>query len=116
MSLIAVAPDSSATAFPVRNPCKCVYASSAADGRAVAHGHAGPGTAHQYGHQPDRDAYIHRAWMRRGALNSAFAGRPQIAIANTASDLVPCNRHLSEVGEHVRQGADPKMALSHFRW
>jgi dihydroxy-acid dehydratase len=60
-------------------------------------------SAQWYGGQ-DRDAYIHRAWMRRGAPDSAFAGRPQIAIANTASDLVPCNRHLSEVGEHVRQG------------
>ena len=56
-----------------------------------------------YGGQ-DRNAYIHRAWMRRGAPESAFSGRPQIAIANTASDLVPCNRHLSEVAEHVKQG------------
>jgi dihydroxy-acid dehydratase len=56
-----------------------------------------------YGGQ-DRNAYIHRAWMRRGAPPSAFTGRPQIAIANTASDLVPCNRHLSEVAEHVKQG------------
>jgi dihydroxy-acid dehydratase len=56
-----------------------------------------------YGGQ-DRNAYIHRAWMRRGAPASAFTGRPQIAIANTASDLVPCNRHLTEVAEHVKQG------------
>ncbi|HEY4465388.1 MAG TPA: IlvD/Edd family dehydratase [Streptosporangiaceae bacterium] len=53
---------------------------------------------------PGRNAYVHRAWMRRGAPDSAFTGRPQIAIANTASDLVPCNRHLSEVAEHVKQG------------
>jgi dihydroxy-acid dehydratase len=52
----------------------------------------------------DRDAYIHRAWMRRGLPDSAFTGRPQIAIANTASDLVPCNRHLSEVAQHVAAG------------
>jgi dihydroxy-acid dehydratase len=52
----------------------------------------------------DRNAYIHRAWMRRGAPNSAFEGRPQIAIANTASDLTPCNSHLNEVAEHVKQG------------
>src|SRR4051795_12897237 len=50
-----------------------------------------------------RNAYIHRAWMRRGAPDDAF-GRPQIAIANTASDLVPCNRHLSEVAAAVREG------------
>jgi dihydroxy-acid dehydratase len=52
----------------------------------------------------DRDGYLHRAWMRRGLPDSAFRGRPQIAIANTASDLVPCNRHLSEVAQHVAAG------------
>ncbi len=52
----------------------------------------------------DRNAYIHRAWMRRGLPNSAFQGRPQIAIANTASDLTPCNAHLNEVAEHVKRG------------
>jgi len=52
----------------------------------------------------DRNAYIHRAWMRRGLPDSAFEGRPQIAIANTASDLTPCNSHLNEVAEHVGRG------------
>ena len=52
----------------------------------------------------DRNAYIHRAWMRRGLPDSAFEGRPQIAIANTASDLTPCNSHLNEVSEHVARG------------
>ena len=52
----------------------------------------------------DRNAYIHRAWMRRGLPGSAFQGRPQIAIANTASDLTPCNSHLDEVAEHVKRG------------
>ncbi len=52
----------------------------------------------------DRNAYIHRAWMRRGAPSDAFAGRPQIAIANTASDLTPCNAHLTEVAAAVRDG------------
>ena len=43
----------------------------------------------------DRNAYIHRAWMRRGLPASAFEGaRPHIAIANTASDLVPCNMQI----------------------
>jgi dihydroxy-acid dehydratase len=51
-----------------------------------------------------RNAYIHRAWMRRGAPNSAFHSRPQVAIANTASDLTPCNSHLNEVAESVKQG------------
>jgi dihydroxy-acid dehydratase len=52
----------------------------------------------------DRNAYIHRAWMRRGAPPDAFTGRPQIAIANSASDLTPCNSHLNEVAESVKQG------------
>ena len=52
----------------------------------------------------DRNAYIHRAWMRRGVPGDAFTGRPQIAIANTASDLTPCNAHLNEVAASVRNG------------
>ncbi|MCK2218440.1 dihydroxy-acid dehydratase [Actinomadura sp. ATCC 31491] len=52
----------------------------------------------------DRNAYIHRAWMRRGLPSDAFDGRPHIAIANTASDLTPCNMHLDEVAEHVKHG------------
>jgi dihydroxy-acid dehydratase len=51
-----------------------------------------------------RNAYIHRAWMRRGLPDDAFGGRPHIAIANTASDLTPCNSHLNEVADAVRQG------------
>src|SRR5690242_4570579 len=57
-----------------------------------------------YAGEDDRNSYIHRAWMRRGAPDSAFQGRPQIAIANTASDLTPCNSHLDEVAEHVKRG------------
>ena len=52
----------------------------------------------------DRNTYIHRAWMRRGVPDSAFNGRPQIAIANTASDLTPCNAHLAEVAQSVKNG------------
>ncbi|MGW6735066.1 IlvD/Edd family dehydratase [Streptomyces sp. NPDC055013] len=52
----------------------------------------------------DRNAYIHRAWMRRGVPGDAFTGRPQIAIANSASDLAPCNAHLGEVASSVRDG------------
>jgi dihydroxy-acid dehydratase len=52
----------------------------------------------------DRNSYIHRAWMRRGLPGNAFDGRPHIAIANTASDLTPCNAHLNEVAESVKQG------------
>jgi dihydroxy-acid dehydratase len=52
----------------------------------------------------DRNAYIHRAWMRRGVPDDAFRGRPQIAIANTASDLTPCNAHLTGVAQFVKNG------------
>ena len=52
----------------------------------------------------DRDSYIHRAWMRRGLPDNAFDGRPHIAIANTASDLAPCNSHLNEISEYVKNG------------
>ena len=52
----------------------------------------------------DRNAYIHRAWMRRGLPDNAFDGRPHIAIANTASDLSPCNSHLDEIASSVKQG------------
>ncbi len=60
-------------------------------------------SAQWYGGQ-DRNGYIHRAWMRRGIPGHAFDGRPHIAIANTASDLTPCNAHLNEVGRSVEQG------------
>ncbi|TDN91629.1 IlvD/Edd family dehydratase [Microbacterium sp. BK668] len=52
----------------------------------------------------DRNAYIHRAWMRRGIPSSSFENRPHIAIANTASDLTPCNAHLTEVAQSVKNG------------
>ncbi|MCA0218556.1 MAG: dihydroxy-acid dehydratase [Actinobacteria bacterium] len=53
----------------------------------------------------DRNAYIHRAWMRRGNPEDSLDGsKPQIAIANTASDLTPCNKHLNEVAESVKAG------------
>ncbi|MCS5717513.1 dihydroxy-acid dehydratase [Herbiconiux sp. CPCC 205763] len=52
----------------------------------------------------DRNAYLHRAWMRRGVPDHAFDGRPNIAIANTASDLSPCNTHLDEVAQSVKNG------------
>ncbi|SDD46946.1 IlvD/Edd family dehydratase [Auraticoccus monumenti] len=52
----------------------------------------------------DRNAYIHRAWMRRGLPDDAFTGRPHVAIATTASDLTPCNSHLGEVARSVANG------------
>ena len=60
-------------------------------------------SAHWYAGD-DRNAYIHRAWMRRGLPDTAFAGRPHVAIANTASDFTPCNAHLWEVAKSVKNG------------
>src|SRR4051794_33153196 len=57
-----------------------------------------------YAGEDMRNNYLHRAWMRRGVPDHAFDGRPQIAIANTASDLTPCNMHLDELAASVKQG------------
>jgi dihydroxyacid dehydratase/phosphogluconate dehydratase len=52
-----------------------------------------------------RDAFMHRSWMRRGYPDSAFSGKkPQIAIINTASDFSPCNAHLGELAQSVKNG------------
>ena len=40
-----------------------------------------------------------------GLPRHAFDGRPHIAIANTASDLTPCNSHLDEVAASVKEGS-----------
>jgi Dihydroxyacid dehydratase/phosphogluconate dehydratase len=42
--------------------------------------------------------------MRRGLPSNAFDGRPHIAIANTASDLTPCNSHFDDVAQSVKEG------------
>ncbi|MDT7579876.1 MAG: hypothetical protein QOK35_1140, partial [Pseudonocardiales bacterium] len=60
-----------------------------------------------------RNNYLHRAWMRRGVADQAFDGRPQIAIANTASDLTPCNAHLDEVATSVKQGVYEAGGIPH---
>jgi dihydroxy-acid dehydratase len=64
----------------------------------------GPRSQQWYEGEDLRNNYLHRAWMRRGVPDHAFDGRPQIAIANTASDLTPCNAHLDEVATSVKQG------------
>ena len=71
--------------------------------RRIYHAAMAPRSAQWYGGD-DRDGYIHRAWMRRGLPDDAFDGRPHIAIANTASDLTPCNAHLNEVSRSVADG------------
>ena len=78
---------------------RCWYAVSTVGKQAMT-----PRRSAQWYAGTDRNAYIHRAWMRRGLPAHAFDGRPHIAIANTASDLTPCNAHLNEVAESVKQG------------
>jgi dihydroxy-acid dehydratase len=52
----------------------------------------------------DRDAFIHRTWIRRGLPEGAFDGRPHVAIAHTASDLSPCDTHLRDLARRVQAG------------
>jgi dihydroxy-acid dehydratase len=51
--------------------------------------------------------------MRRGLPENAFDGRPHIAIANSASDLTPCNAHLNEVMESVKAGVYEAGGIPH---
>jgi dihydroxy-acid dehydratase len=52
-----------------------------------------------------RSGMVYRSWMRnQGYTDEVFDGRPVIGIANTGSDLVPCNAHLDRVVESVKQG------------
>jgi dihydroxy-acid dehydratase len=49
--------------------------------------------------------FIPRSWMKaQGFGQELFDGRPVIGIANTWSELTPCNRHLRELAEHVKRG------------
>ena len=45
---------------------------------------------------------LYRSWMRnQGFGPDVFDGRPVIGIANTFSELTPCNAHLRTVAEAV---------------
>ena len=59
-----------------------------------------------------KNTYIHRAWMRRG-LPTEYDTKPQIALANTASDLAPCNAHLSQVAGSVKNGVYAAGGIPH---
>lgn len=48
--------------------------------------------------------FAHRSWMKRGLPDDAFSGKPMIGIAQSWSELTPCNSHLDEVAEHVKRG------------
>ncbi|MGQ0677061.1 MAG: IlvD/Edd family dehydratase, partial [Rhodospirillales bacterium] len=53
----------------------------------------------------DRDGFSHRSWVRNmGIPTDHFDGRPVIGIANSWSELTPCNAHFRELAEHVKRG------------
>ena len=52
-----------------------------------------------------RDAIYHRGWMKnQGFPHDLFDGRPVIGILNTWSELTPCNAHLRDLAERVKNG------------
>lgn len=49
--------------------------------------------------------FLHRSWLKnQGTPHDMFDGRPVIGIANSWSDLTPCNGHLRRLAEHVKRG------------
>jgi len=52
-----------------------------------------------------RPGMIYRSWLRaEGFTPEVFDGRPVIGIANSWSELTPCNAHLRGVAESVKRG------------
>jgi len=52
-----------------------------------------------------RAGLLHRSWLRsEGFGDELFDGRPVIGIANSFSELTPCNAHLRQVAEAVKRG------------
>lgn len=52
-----------------------------------------------------RPGMIYRSWLRaEGFAPGVFDGRPVIGIANSWSELTPCNAHLRGVAESVKRG------------
>jgi L-arabonate dehydrase len=53
----------------------------------------------------DKNGFMYRSWMKnQGFPDHQFAGKPVIGICNTWSELTPCNAHLREIAERVKQG------------
>lgn len=49
--------------------------------------------------------FAHRNHFKAmGYLQEMFDGRPVVGIANSASDLVPCNTHLTDLADWVSRG------------
>ena len=71
------------------------------------HGSAATGgrrSSHWFG-SVGKDGFLHRSWLRNeGFGDELFDGRPVIGIANTFSELTPCNAHLRTVAAAVKRG------------
>jgi dihydroxy-acid dehydratase len=53
----------------------------------------------------NREGFIHRSWLKRGMPDDAFDGtKPIIGIVTSWSELAPCNLHLDEVAQFVKNG------------
>lgn len=53
----------------------------------------------------DMIGFLHRSWMKnQGFAATNFEGRPVIGIANSMSEVTPCNAHLGRVAEAVKRG------------
>ena len=53
----------------------------------------------------DKMGFVHRSWLRnQGYPDDHFRGKPVIGICNTWSELTPCNGHLREIAEFVKNG------------
>ena len=53
----------------------------------------------------DKNGFMYRSWMKnQGIPEHQFKGKPVIGICNTWSELTPCNAHLRQIAERVKQG------------
>jgi L-arabonate dehydrase len=55
--------------------------------------------------QDGKLGFLHRSWLKnQGTPHDMFDGRPVVGIANSWSDLTPCNAHLRRLADHVKRG------------
>ncbi|MBC6904089.1 dihydroxy-acid dehydratase [Saccharophagus sp. K07] len=53
----------------------------------------------------DKNGFMYRSWMKnQGIPEHQFKGKPVIGICNTWSELTPCNAHLRQIADRVKQG------------
>ena len=53
----------------------------------------------------DKEGFFVRSWLRnQGTPGHMFDGRPVIGICNTWSELTPCNGHLRDLAQNVKNG------------